>query len=393
MVFPVATNRRMKHVPWVNYALIGANVLVFLMTYREVALFGPALVQGYTLEQVMAYLPVIRFYLWPNQPQLYQFITYQFLHQDWMHLFFNMLFLWVFGNEVEERLGKVGYLAFYLAGGVLAGLAHALPADAGPILGASGAVAGVTGAYLALFPMTDITIILFFFGAFEVRSIALILFKIAQDAVFHFLGVGNVAYTAHLMGYGYGFVVCMALLLTRILPRNDQDLLSVIRHRWRHHAFKRLTRRGGYPWDLAKATDPIPADQAASLDPAQQALMERRAAILEALARADRPKAAQLYADLLKTDARQVLSQQAQLDVAHQLMSEGRYDTAATAYELMLARYPAYHDRDQVRLILGLIYARYLDEKDRARLLLKEALPGLGGENKALAQEVLDQVK
>src|SRR5690606_9644203 len=103
------------------------------------------------------------------------------------HLFFNMLFLWVFGNEVEERLGKVGYLAFYLAGGVLAGLAHALPADAGPILGASGAVAGVTGAYLALFPMTDITIILFFFGAFEVRSIALILFKIAQDAVFHFL--------------------------------------------------------------------------------------------------------------------------------------------------------------------------------------------------------------
>jgi len=75
---------------------------------------------------------------------IWQFITYQFMHGDWMHLVGNMLFLWVFGNAVEDRFGHVGYAAFYLIGGIAAGVGHVLDTNA-PVIGASGSVAAVTG--------------------------------------------------------------------------------------------------------------------------------------------------------------------------------------------------------------------------------------------------------
>ncbi len=108
--FPFRTDRRLQHVPWVNIALIVLNTLIFL--YTSHGRNAAALMETYRLD--------------PASPGLYQFITYQFLHAGAMHLAGNMLFLWVFGNSVEDRLGKVGYLAFYLAGGVMAGLGYVL---------------------------------------------------------------------------------------------------------------------------------------------------------------------------------------------------------------------------------------------------------------------------
>ena len=392
MFLPVATDRRKRHVPWVTYALIAANVVIFLFTARDVSVFGPAVMRGIPLQTILSELPVVRFYLWPNQPQLYQFISYQFLHQDWMHLFFNMLFLWVFGNDVEERLGKWGYLFFYLSAGVLAGFAHCLPGSAGPLLGASGAVAGVTGAYLALFPMAEITLVLFVFGAIELPALVIILFRIVQDATFQVLGIGNVAYSAHLTGYAYGFIVAMGLLLARVLPREAYDMISLIEHRWRRYEFRRLTRGGAYPWDLAKPTDPVPGATPPTLSPQQQAIMDRRAAITQALNDHRWSDASEGFLALLKLDPRQVMSQQQQLDIANQLMKESRYFHAATAYEQLLATYPVLSDRPKVQLVLALIYARNVGEKGRARELLKESMAGLFGDDRALAQQVLHEL-
>lgn len=395
MFFPVRTDRRNTRIPWVNYALIGLNVVIFMLTARQVATFGPAAAQGYNLEQIFQGLPVVRFYLWPDDPHLYQFLSYQFLHQDWMHLLGNMLFLWVFGNSVEDRLGKIGYVLFYLAAGILAGIAHALPAGAAPVLGASGAVAGVTGAYLALFPLSDVTIVFIFGGSFEVSSLILICFRIAQDVLFQLFGIGGVAYLAHLGGYAMGFVVGMALLITRLLPREPVDMLALIEHRRRRHQFKRMARQGFHAWDHAGA-NPASAGVAAAatkeLSPQAQDLMRRRAAISRALADHRLPEAARLYSDLLRDDPKQVMAQQAQLDLANQLMSDGRYDTAAAAYELMLAAYPHYAQRHHVELILGLIYARYLDAPARARQLLTGALPHLGSDDESLARQVLSEI-
>src|SRR5690606_30503901 len=113
---------------------------------------------GMPIEMVAQHVPLAGYYLNPRAPELHQFLSYQFLHASWLHLLGNMLFLYVFGNSVEDRLGRAAYLLFYLAGGVMAGVGHAW-LEAAPVLGASGAVAGVTGAFLALFPLSNITVV------------------------------------------------------------------------------------------------------------------------------------------------------------------------------------------------------------------------------------------
>ena len=134
MFIPVRTDYRMKRRPWVNYALVVANVAIFLMGYNG----GNERIDPYLLN--------------PDAPQLVQFFTSVFLHATGQHIFFNMVFLWVFGNVLNDRLGHVAYLAFYLGGGLLAGVGYILFSGHAPVLGASGAISAVTGAYLVLVP-------------------------------------------------------------------------------------------------------------------------------------------------------------------------------------------------------------------------------------------------
>jgi len=400
MFFPIRTDRRLDTTPWVNYALIAANVLIFFWLREDIFRSSYAMRElgpgsPVSLDQIMARFPVIQYYLRPGEPKLYQFLTYGFLHADLMHLIGNMIFLFIFGNGVEDRLGKLGYFFFYLAGAVLAGVGHLATSDA-PVLGASGAVAAVTGAYLALFPLSNVTIVYWFFfiGAFEVSSMLLILFRVAQDAVFQVLGIGNVAYMAHLAGYAFGFAAGMLLLLGRLLPREPYDMLALIEHRRRRQQFRKLTDKGGYsPWESGKPARRAKAEPPADVTtPEQKALMDRRARISAALAAHDLPTAARRYVELIEDHPDQVMSQQAQLDIANQLMADGWYDKAAAAYELFLKTYPAYRQKQQVQLILGLIHARYLDQPDRAKALLNEAMPKLEGEEKTLAESALAEL-
>ena len=103
MLIPLRTDSPLRATPWTNWALIAANLLIYLITARY-----PELANGYTLN--------------PAYPKLLNYFTYQFLHANFPHVLFNMLFLYVFGNNVNDRMGNLGYLAFYLAGGVFAGL-------------------------------------------------------------------------------------------------------------------------------------------------------------------------------------------------------------------------------------------------------------------------------
>ena len=133
MIFlPLGTDRRLKRTPWVNYGLVAANILVFLFTERSIKQIDAIWRQYY--EQLLNGIddagllgllnehPVYQAYLQPEFTQLYQFFTYQFLHADLWHLLGNMIFLFVFGNAVEDRLGRLGYILFYLGGGVVAGV-------------------------------------------------------------------------------------------------------------------------------------------------------------------------------------------------------------------------------------------------------------------------------
>ena len=376
MFFPIRTDRRLHHTPWVNYLLIAVNVVVFMMTAND-----------------PSSLDLSSYWLNPMMPRLYQFLTYQFLHAGWEHLLGNMLFLYVFGNSVEDRLGKIGYLCFYLAGGVMAGLGHAL-VDTTQVLGASGAVSAVTGAYLVLFPMSNVTIVYWFFfiGAFEISSVYLIGFQIAQNIVFHIAGIGRVAYLAHLSGYAYGFIIAMGLLWIRLLPREPYDLLTMFEHKRRRAQFASLTRKGYQPWHMNAPTEGKEPDKPV-VTPEQQQVMDLRARITETARTHELGQAAELYMELLVLDASQAMSLQLQLDLANQLMTEKQYEAAAQAYELFLSTYKTYTQREQIELILGLIYSRYLQRMPRAKELLSAALPRLDDSaQKELAQQALKEI-
>src|SRR5207244_2801625 len=152
--------------PVVNILLIGANVLMF---FWEVSL-GPHLERA--LFNV-AFIPA-RFWYAPIHPlNITSMFVSMFLHGGWLHLGGNMLYLWIFGDNIEDRLGHFRYLIFYLLCGIVATLAHAFfnPASRMPSIGASGAIAGVLGAYLLLFPRAQVTTLIPIFFFITVREI------------------------------------------------------------------------------------------------------------------------------------------------------------------------------------------------------------------------------
>lgn len=395
MLFPVRTDRPLRSTPLVNYALIGVNIVIFILTSAQIAGASMWFPEIGSWSQVIERYPVTGYYLHPTEPKTIQFLTSMFLHADLWHLLGNMVFLYVFGNSLEDRLGKIGYLFFYLAGGVFSGLGHAM-VETSPILGASGAVNAVTGAYLALFPLARVTVLFFFFivGFLEIPSMWLILLRFIQDAIQFFANAGGVAYLAHMSGSLFGFLLGMILLWTRILPREPYDMLSLLEHRKRRQQFRALTRKGFEPWEGRAGTKPSTAGEAALPTAAEQRLMDKRAEISRAISTKHLDRAAELYAELLDLDGNQVLNPQAQVELANHVAGTGHHELAARMYELYLNTYKSTTEREQLELMLALLYIRYLKRGQRARELLTTAMPKLrDADQKSLAQSLLVQLE
>lgn len=166
MVFlPLKDDNPLRVIPF-QYAttlLILTNVLVFLWqtSLPEADIVSVALSGGLVPSVLLgsAQLPAS----FANTPPEVTLVTYMFLHADWWHLGGNMLFLWVFGDNVEDAMGFVRFLVFYLFCGIIAGVAHmaAHPEAMGPLVGASGAIGGVVGAYLMLYPRVKMWVLAF----------------------------------------------------------------------------------------------------------------------------------------------------------------------------------------------------------------------------------------
>lgn len=195
-----------KIVPIVNWALIAINVLVFLIEIIE----GDAYIIKWS------FIPT-RFMSDPIMESMTIFSS-MFMHAGLLHIGGNMLYLWIFGNNIENSFGHIGYLIFYLISGVAATLTQlyfSLGSNI-PNLGASGAIAGVLGAYLLMFPWKRVKVLL---GRFIVQLPALVVlgfwfvlqFFSGVGSVTDSSGAGGVAYMAHIGGFAAGFI--MALLL------------------------------------------------------------------------------------------------------------------------------------------------------------------------------------
>jgi membrane associated rhomboid family serine protease len=376
MIIPLRTDCPLRRVPWMNWGLIAFNILIYILTSSSASgnIHGPlATYHGQPIKQLLA--------LDPQDPALWQYFTYPFLHENWLHVLGNMLFLYIFGNNINDRMGQMGYLAFYLAGGVFAGIGHAV-FETSPVIGASGAVAAVTGAYLVLLPRSNITVFVFFLwvGAFEIAGIWFVLFFFAQDVLGQVYpdllgGSQAVAHMAHISGTLFGAVMCLTLLAFRLLPRDQFDVLALA-SRWnRRRQYRQMVSEG---YDPFAYTPPKPANvRPQEPDPRSARMLELRAEISEAIAHHNLPHAAYLSLELKKLDTNQVLSRQAQLDVANQLASQQSYPQAADAYEQFLSHYPNFEQIEQVELMLGVVYARYLQRYERARQLLLRALARL----------------
>src|ERR1700726_100663 len=173
VVFPIRNAVATRYPPVATWTLIAINCAVFLV---QLSLGADELEQFLS---TFAVIPARYFYpyAFADGPQdLVPFFTLMFLHGGWLHLILNMWTLWLFGGAVEDRMGSGRYIAFYLACGIAAGVAHAAlnPTSTVPALGASGAIAGVLGCYLRLFPFSRIVVmvpILFLPLFFEVPGI------------------------------------------------------------------------------------------------------------------------------------------------------------------------------------------------------------------------------
>ena len=223
-MIPLRDMNPRRTVPVVNILLIVVNVLMFLWEVGQ----GPYLER--TLE-IVAFIPA-RFWAYPLAilPNAFSIGISMFLHGGWLHLGGNMLYLWIFGDNIEDRLGHVRYLIFYLLCGAFATFAHAFmnPASTVPSIGASGAIAGVLGAYLVLFPKARVLTIIPIFVFFTIREIPAILvlglwFVLQLFTGFASLGMpsdsGGVAYFAHIGGFATGIVLIALLGGLRRPPR------------------------------------------------------------------------------------------------------------------------------------------------------------------------------
>ncbi len=205
--------------PAVTLGLIAANTLVFLNELKV----GPRL-----QDMLLDYAVIPARYTDPDVAQLFSspqqvfaIFSSMFLHGGWIHLLGNIWTLWIFGDNVEDRLGRVRYLALYLAAGIAAALLH-IYTNAGslvPTIGASGAIAGVMGAYFRFYPFARVETLVppFFFGPTFVLPAVLFLgwwfllqfFNGALSLSAHSHAFSGVAWWAHVGGFTFGFGVCL----------------------------------------------------------------------------------------------------------------------------------------------------------------------------------------
>lgn len=225
-MFPIGDdNSDIKIIPFVNYIFLGLNILVFVflqqMGASESFTFAYSLVpQEITTGVDLAGAQIVRdsfgntaqiqHYSTPL-PVYFNFLSSMFMHGSIAHIAGNMLFLWIFGDNLENLLGHVRFALFYVACGFLAAVAQIAtdPSSVIPMLGASGAISGVLGGYVLLFPQRKVRAIIFNFLT-TVPAIVAVGIWIAYQLILGFMtpaGTGGVAYAAHIGGFFAGIAL------------------------------------------------------------------------------------------------------------------------------------------------------------------------------------------
>ncbi len=208
MLIPYKDTNPTRRFPIITLLLIVINIIVFYFQAsakfsfnitQEFALIPVEIITGKNLDTSQLINPYVTV------------ISYMFLHGGLLHLVFNMLFLWIFGNNVEDRMTLIGFTVFYLLTGIISGVTFALiePEAAYPLVGASGAISGILGAYLIMFPFAKIHAFFFIFRVRMPAIVFIIIWFFSQISGFlsSAAKTGNIAWIAHISGFISGIIL------------------------------------------------------------------------------------------------------------------------------------------------------------------------------------------
>lgn len=317
--------------------------------------------------------------------------TCTLLHGGWLHLAGNMFFFWTFGPPVEDRFGRIGFLAFYLAGAAASSAGH-VAFETNPAIGASGAIAAVTGSFLVLFPFARVRCF-WIFGASIIHPPAwwLIGLGILWNIYARSFGADfGIATMAHLAGYAFGIALSMLLLWGNVFPRQPYDLFTFFRQAHRRRQLRAATAG-------VKAI-PLP-ERAAQRhnDHANDAIAAARARVSSLIAERRLPEAADAYLELINDFAHRpdllTLSRNAQYEIATWFYREARYADAAGAFAGFLDLYPNDRESDAIRLLLARTYINRLDRPADAEPLLNKVADAASDEQlREAAREELEHL-
>jgi membrane associated rhomboid family serine protease len=219
------TPLRVIRFQWMTGALILLNTLLFLFTHLAAGGDGES--------ATLYFYGVVPVELVSNLhtaidplPEPLTLLTYQFLHTGWLHLIVNMLFLWVFADNIEDAFGRISFLLFYLYCGIGAALFYAFlsPTSDSPLVGASGAVGGILAAYMLLYPRARIWILLFMRLPVRIPAVYVLAGWFALQILMLLIAAGDdamVSWSAHVGGFATGFVLTLVLrsrLVVRTAP-------------------------------------------------------------------------------------------------------------------------------------------------------------------------------
>ena len=242
-MFPIGDNNSDRHIqPIVNYAFIAVNVLVFLLLQQlggndsftyAFSLVPREITSGTDITGIVEFkdaagkvLGEVQHFSTPL-PVYFNFLSSMFMHGSIMHILGNMMFLWVFGDNLENLLGHVRYAIFYIVCGIAAALAQIMMDTNSviPMLGASGAISGVLGGYLLLFPKRGVKAIVFNVITTVPAFVALGLWIVYQIVVGYLSNSagGGVAYAAHIGGFVAGFALIKVFAIGRSLPSSPTN--------------------------------------------------------------------------------------------------------------------------------------------------------------------------
>lgn len=249
MIFPLSDDdRHLLHPAWVSIALLAANIAMFLWQLAD-----PAFTYGWSVipAEITGGVDLVgeahivsggQAVAVPQEPGPHPIhltiLSAMFMHGGWAHLGGNMLYLWIFGDNVEHRFGALKFLAFYLVSGIVATFAQIAvdPDGVIPNLGASGAISGILGAYLVLFPRNRVNAVFFFRivslpAVFVIGMWALLQFINGAGSIAATEQTGGVAYAAHIGGFAAGAVMAA---FARMKMKREPD--SVFRRQYERDA-------------------------------------------------------------------------------------------------------------------------------------------------------------